>query len=102
MIIAIIAIIAFGDLTFPSFNKVSAMVEFEFLGNGAEETGIWDDRHLPLSNMDLLQKVEWHLGPDGKAVLEMDAAVAKLLSRKMPAVEPEVTTPFDQSKRFLT
>ncbi len=81
MIIAIIAIISLGDLTFPSFNKVSAMVEFEFLGNGAEETGIWDDRDLPLSNMDLLQKVEWHFGPDGKTVLEMDAAVAKLLTR---------------------
>jgi hypothetical protein len=102
MIIALTATIFVGDLTFPSFNKVSAMIEFEFLGNGAEETGIWDDRDLPLSNMDLLQKVEWHFGPDGKTVLEMDIAVAKLLTRKKPAVEPEVTNPFDPSKRFST
>jgi hypothetical protein len=78
------------------------MVEFEFLGNGAEETGIWDDRDLPLGNMDLLQKVEWHVGPDGKMVLEMDVAVAKLLTRTKPPSQAEEPNPFDPSKRFST
>ncbi|MFL5241361.1 MAG: hypothetical protein ACJ8FY_04580 [Gemmataceae bacterium] len=78
------------------------MVEFEFLGNGAEETGIWDDRDLPLDNMDLLQKVDWHVGPDGKMIIEMDGAVAKLLTRKNPPLQSEETNPFDPSKRFST
>jgi hypothetical protein len=76
------------------------MVQYEFLSNGAEETGIWDAVDLPMSNMDLLQKVRWEFLPNGKVVLEMDEDVAKLLSRKRP--DPENTPVFDHSKRFST
>jgi hypothetical protein len=74
------------------------MVQYEFLSNDAEETGIWDAVDLPLSNMDLLQKVRWEFLPNGKVVLEMDDDVAKLLSRKKPI--PENAPLFDHSKRF--
>jgi hypothetical protein len=76
------------------------MVQYEFLSNGAEETGIWDELDLPLSNMDLLQKVRWEFLPNGRVVLEMDDDVAKLLTRKKP--NSENAPVFDHSKRFST
>ena len=74
------------------------MVQYEFLSNGAEETGIWDAVDLPMSNMDLLQKVRWEFLPNGRVVLEIDEDVAKLLSRKKS--NPENAPVFDHSKRF--
>ena len=74
------------------------MVEYEFLSTNAEETGIWDELDLPLSNMDLLQKVRWEFLPNGRIVLEMDDDVAKLLSRRKPDAEKDPV--FDHSSRF--
>lgn len=74
------------------------MVDHDFLCTGAEETGVWDDRNLPLSNMDMLQKVRWSVHPNGRIVLEIDDDVAKLLSRKNASSKDGL--PADHTHRF--
>jgi hypothetical protein len=67
------------------------MVEYEFLSTGAEETGVWDEQNLPLSNMDMLQKLRWSFHPNGRIVLEIDDDVAKLLSPKRTVTNNDVS-----------
>jgi hypothetical protein len=61
--------------------RLTAMLEYKSVDGNNES--IWDDHHLPLDNMDLLQKVRWELSDDGNILLSFDESLAKMVKSKI-------------------